>query len=159
MPSGTACPSTSWDSSRLIADNITNRSGGSDRPLWTYGQEDTGELTSVKLNLFMNNDPSVRDGEVALETGVYLRNQNRVPNALFTLSPTGFRHVLLNGSTSSDPEGDPLDYWWFVNGVKVGEGLTYDYAAPAAGTYVFRLDVRDPSGLLGQSSTRTVVLQ
>jgi hypothetical protein len=66
--------------------------------------------------------------------------------------------VVLNGSTSSDPEGDPLSYFWFVNGVEVGRGLIYDYAAPTGGTYEFRLDVRDPSGLLGRSPTETVVL-
>jgi type II secretory pathway component PulJ len=158
IPSGTSCPSDSWDSSRLVADYLTNRSGGTDRPLWTYRQESTGELTTVRVNLFLNDNPSVRDHEIELQTGVYLRNQNRVPTALFTVVPTGFRHVLLNGSTSSDPEGDPLDYVWFANGVEVGRGLTFDYSAPSGGTYAFRLDVRDPSGLVGHSPTRTVVL-
>ena len=158
MPTATACPSASWGSSRVVANYLTNRAAGSNRPLWTYGQEATGEVTSVKVNLFMNDDPTVRDREVALQTGVYLRNQNRVPTALFTAAPAGVRHVLLNGSTSLDPEGDPLTYAWFVNGVQVGQGLTFDYAAPAAGTYVFRLDVRDPSGLLGRSPTKTMVL-
>jgi len=158
MPSGTACPSASWGSSRLVADRLTNRFGGSDRALWTYNQEASGEVTSVKVNLFMNEDPEASDHEVDLQTGVYLRNQNRAPTALFTAAPAGVRHVLLNGSTSSDPEGDPLAYFWFVNGVEVGRGLIFDYAAPSGGTYEFRLDVRDPSGTLGRSPTETVVL-
>ena len=157
MPSGTSCPSAAWGSSRLVADRLTNRSGGTDRALWSYNQEASGEVTSVKVNLFMNDDPAARDREVVLQTGIYLRNQNRAPTALFTAAPTGVRHVLLNGSTSSDPEGDLLNYFWFVNGVEVGRGLIYDYAAPAGGSYELRLDVRDPSGLLGRS-TKTVVL-
>jgi len=106
----------------------------------------------------MNEDRNVSEQEVSLETGVYLRNQNRAPTALFTAAQAGVRHVLLNGSPSSDPEGDPLDYYWFVNGVEVGRGLIYDYPAPAGGSYVFRLDVRDPSGLLGRSPNETVML-
>jgi type II secretory pathway pseudopilin PulG len=158
LSTDTSCPSGDWGSSRLVADHLTNRAGGADRPLWTYDQRTTGEITGVKLHLFMNEHPDIADQEVAIETGVFLRNQNRAPTALFTAAQAGVRHVLLNGSPSSDPEGDPLDYYWFVNGVEVGNGLIFDYAAPAGGSYVFRLDVRDPSGLLGRSPTETVVL-
>ena len=158
MPTSTSCPATEWGGSRLVADYMTNRFGGADRPVWSYRQTATGQITGLKLNLFMNDEPEVRAHEVALQTGVFLRNQNRAPTALFTAAVAGMRHVLLNGSTSSDPEGDPLDYFWYVNGVEVGNGLIFDYAAPSGGAYVFRLDVRDPSGLLGRSSTQTVVL-
>ena len=157
-PASTECPGTGWDSSVLIADQLTHHAGGTDRALWTYQARASGEITGVTLNLFMNDSPESRELEVALQTGVYLRNQNRAPNALFTAAPAGLRHVLLNASPSSDPEGDPLDYAWFANGVQVGSGLIFDYAAPAGGPYEFRLDVRDPSGLLSQSSTQTVVL-
>jgi type II secretory pathway pseudopilin PulG len=158
LPAGTSCPAPAWGSSRLVADHLTNRSGGADRPLWTYDQRATGEITGVKLHLFMNENADIPEQEVSLETGVYLRNQNRAPTALFTAAQAGVRHVLLNASPSSDPEGDPLDYYWFVNGAEVGRGLIFDYAAPAGGSYVLRLDVRDPSGLLGQSPTQTLVL-
>jgi type II secretory pathway pseudopilin PulG len=157
-PESASCPAADWDGSRLVGDHLTNQSDGSDRALWTYGQTATGQITSVKVNLFLNEEPEMSEREVALQTGVYLRNQNRAPTALFTAAPAGLRHVLLNGSTSSDPEGNPLDYYWFVNGAEVGRGLIFDYAAPAGGTYEFRLDVRDPSGLLGRSGTQTVVL-
>jgi hypothetical protein len=153
-----SCPSGDWGTYRVVADHLTNRAGGADRPLWTYDQRSTGEITGVKLHLFMNEAPNISEQEVSLETGVYLRNQNRAPTALFTAAQAGVRHVLLNGSPSSDPEGDPLDYYWFVNGVEIGRGLIYDYAAPAGGSYVVRLDVRDPSGLLGRSPTQAVVL-
>ena len=155
----TSCrPDTDWDSSRVVADLLTNRSRGADRALWSYEQTGSGQITAVKVNLFMNDEPETPVREVALQTGVYLRNQNRAPSALFTAAPVGVRHVVLNGSTSSDPEGDPLSYFWFVNGVEVGRGLIYDYAAPTGGTYEFLLEVRDPSGLVGRSPTQTVVL-
>ncbi|HYH59815.1 MAG TPA: PKD domain-containing protein [Thermoleophilaceae bacterium] len=158
LPASTACPSTSWSSSRVVGDYITNRSGGTDRALWTYGRTDSGLITAVTVNLHLNANPANSAEESSLETGVYLRNQNRAPTALFTGAAVGTSHVLLNGSTSSDPEGDPLTYFWFVNGAEVGRGLIFDYAAPAGGTYEVRLDVRDASGLLGRSPTQTVVL-
>jgi hypothetical protein len=160
VPTSTACrpDAAGWDESRLLADHVTNRSDGANRPLWTYGRTATGQITSVKVNLFLNADPDTPGVELASQTGIYLRNQNRAPTGLFTAAPAGVRHVLLNGSTSSDPEGEPLNYFWFVNGAEVGRGLIYDFAAPAGGTYEFRLDVRDPSGLLGRSDTRTLVI-
>jgi hypothetical protein len=158
MPTTTFCPATEWGGSRLVADHLTNVSASADRALWSYRQTATGQITGLKLNLFMNDEPEMRSSEVALQTGVFLRNQNRAPTALFTAAPAGMRHVLLNGSTSSDPEGDPLDYLWFVNGVEVGRGMIFDYSAPSGGSYQFGLDVRDPSGLLGRSPTQTVVL-
>jgi hypothetical protein len=97
--------------------------------------------------------------EFALQTGLYLRNQNRAPTAVFTAAAAGVRHIIFNGSGSSDPEGDPLDYFWYVNGAQVGRGLIFDYTAPAAGTYTVRLEVRDPSGLAGQSPDQSVVVQ
>ena len=48
----TACPAAAWGPSRLVADYLTNRSGGTDRALWTYSQTATGEITAVKVNLF-----------------------------------------------------------------------------------------------------------
>jgi type II secretory pathway pseudopilin PulG len=158
LPSSTSCPGSEWGSSRVVADQLTNRSGETERALWAYEQTASGQITSVKVSLFMNDDPETPAREVALQTGVYLRNQNRAPSALFTAAPAGVRHVVLNGSTSSDPEGDPLNYFWFVNDVEVGRGLIYDYTAPTGGTYQLRLDVRDPSGLLGRSPIQTVVL-
>jgi hypothetical protein len=157
MPNSHACPGPGWTAQKLVTDGLTNRKGGTDRPLWTYGLTPAGQITAVKVNLFMKGD-SENAREVALQTGVYLRNQNRSPSALFSAVPTGLRHVLLNGSTSSDPEGDPLDYHWFVNGVEVGRGLIFDYAATAGGSYTFSLEVRDPSGLRDRSELRTVVL-
>ena len=113
-------------------------------------------MTSVKVNLFMNDDPAARDARCRSRPGVYPPEPEPRRRARCSLPlPTGLRHVLLNGSTSSDPEGDPLDYYWFVNGVEVGQaGSIFDYAAPSGGTYEFRLDVRDPSGLLGRSRGR-----
>ena len=155
LPSSTACPAGGWGESRVIADRMTNRANGANRPLWTYGTTATGQITSIKVNLFMSQAGAP---EVALQTGVFLRNQNRAPTAVFSANAVGVRHVMLNGSGSTDPEGDALDYIWYVNNAEVGQGLIFDYAAPDAGTYVIRLVVRDPSGLAGESVAQSVVV-
>lgn len=159
IPAATACPSAQWGPSRLVADRMTNRATGTDRPLWSYGQTTAGQIASVKLNLFMNADPATRSREVALQTGLFLRNQNRAPAAVFTAAVVGVRHILLNGSGSSDPEGQPLDFYWYAGGVEVGREMIFDYDAQTAGTHVIRLEVRDPGGLGDQSPTQPVVVQ
>ena len=154
MPPAAACPAPGWTATRLVADRVTNRSK-TGRPLWLYGQTASGQITSLKINLFMS-EPGAR--EVSLQTGVFLRNQNRAPTALFSATPVGASHIRLNGSGSTDPEGDALEFLWYVNDVQVGKGLTYDYATPTPGTYVVRLEVRDPSGLSSVSASQSVVI-
>jgi prepilin-type N-terminal cleavage/methylation domain-containing protein len=158
VPGAVGCPGGGWDETRFVASRITNRAGTQERPLWTYGQTASGLISSVKLNLFMNEQPKVRAREVALQTGVFLRNQNLAPAATFSATVVGLRHILLNGSGSSDPEGDPLDYYWYVEGVRVGRGLVFDYRAPANGRYSVQLEVFDPSGLSHLSAAQTVVV-
>lgn len=159
MPSSSACPSSTWGPHRVVAERITNRVGGQDRPLWTYVHASTDQIASVRLNLFMNGEPKLKQREVSLRTGVFLRNQNRSPIAVFTAAPTGVRHILLNASGSYDPEGELLDFAWFVNGVDVGSGLSTTYRAPSQGTYSVYLEARDPSGLMDRSPTQTVVIR
>ena len=159
VPNSTACPGAGWGSQRVIGDRITNRANGQDRPLWTYGRTSSGQVSSVRLNLFMNNAPTQRTQEISQTTSVFLRNQNRSPAAVFTAAATGYRHILLNGSGSYDPEGQLLDLRWIVNGSEVGSGLSYSYRAPAAGSYSVVLEVRDPSGLLDRSAAQTVLVQ
>ena len=160
VPASTACPGSGWQGSpALVADRVTNRSGGVDRPLWTYDQATTGQIASVKLNLFMNKDPDQRSDEVGLQTGVFLRNQNRAPTAAFTATEVGINHILLNGSSSNDPEGRPLEFHWYVDGVRVGQGLVYDHVVPGPGTYSIQVRVWDSGGLITDSAPQTVVVE
>jgi prepilin-type N-terminal cleavage/methylation domain-containing protein len=158
MPSATGCPGGGWHATRYLADRITNRSGEVGRPLWTYGTSD-GLITSVKVNLFMNEEPRLRAREVSLRTGVFLRNQNRAPVAEFTATVVGVRHVLLNGSSSYEPDGQPLDFHWYADGVEVGRGLVFDYYSRTGGTNVIELEVFDPGGLSARSTAQPVVVE
>jgi type II secretory pathway pseudopilin PulG len=159
IPTATECPTTAWGAHRVLADGVANRTGATDRPLWEYGVTAGGQIASVKLNLLMKGKSQSDSREVGLHTGVFLRNQNRAPTAEFTATAVGVRHVLLNGSASQDPEGQPLDFHWYANGVEVGRGLVFDYYASAGGSKTFQLEVFDPGGISSRSLAQTVVIQ
>ena len=91
-------------------------------------------------------------------TSVFLRNQNREPQAKFTvtvLNPTGMT-IQLNGSASQDPEGRPLEYVWNVDGVDhPTKGILVQLTLPV-GPHSIYLKASDPAGLVGQSATQQV---
>lgn len=156
MPSTTACPSDAWGDSRVVADRLVNTAGGQDRPVWSYRSSD-GQVSSISIALWLDDDTAVEPKEVALSTGVFLRNQNRAPVAAFSATPVGTRHLLLNASESHDPEGQALQVVWYDGGREVGRGVVFDYAARTAGAHTIRLEVSDPSGL-GDSAEQTVAV-
>jgi hypothetical protein len=119
-----ACPGTGWSTTRVVADYVTNRRDGQDRPLFEYSCS-TGTACTTSASTFdqviditaqtiVDTTPGRKPSEVAVNSGVYLRNQNQAPVASFaTPAPTGPRTVVLNGSGSSDFEGRTLNYYWF----------------------------------------------
>jgi hypothetical protein len=140
-----------------------------DRPVFTYNATTATEISAVNVALFVDMDPLRPPGETRLRSGTFLRNQNRAPTAAFTATPAAGGKVTLNGSPSSDPEGQPLTYVWMSSkgGVakKLGEGITCECPTDAAGfptqrldpgTYTLWLDVTDSGGLSTRSATQTV---
>ena len=93
-----------------------------------------------------------------VETGVFLRNQNRVPIASFTATPAGIGHILLNASDSVDPENQPVEVRWFDGRKAVGRGTIKDYFAKTSGTHQITVEVRDVAGLVGHAGPISVVL-
>jgi type II secretory pathway pseudopilin PulG len=168
-----SCPgptgSGAWATTTVVADEVVNKVAGKDRPVF-YFNAPTSELPKITLlrsDLFVDVDPDRRPLESRISTGVYLRNQNQIPTASFTVASggTGTRRFLLNGSGSTDPEGRTLAHSWFI-GVNpdladtdcsptppdgcIGRGVTLDYTVPSDagdGTQTFTLAVRDPGGL------------
>jgi hypothetical protein len=65
--------------------------------------------------------------------------------------------VTLNGSASSDPDGDTLTYLWKdAAGNNVGAGAIVQVTRPS-GTYTFTLTVTDPGGLSASASTQITI--
>jgi type II secretory pathway pseudopilin PulG len=154
-PGACGAAGSGWTRTEVIADRITNVIGGRDRPLFTYASAaDATVSTAIHLDLFVDPDPRSPAPETELSSGVYLRNQNRPPKALFTPTVVG-SGILLNGSASADPEGETLDYTWTDNGTVVGSGITFLYSPSGPVTErVIGLTVSD--GKLTDTSTQRV---
>ena len=72
-------------------------------------------------------------------------NQN--PVAAFSATGSGVNGVAVDGSASSDPDGDNLTYAWdFGDSSPTGTGVTATHTYASAGTYTIKLTVSDGHG-------------
>ena len=166
------CSSAGWTAgtSQVIAANVVNYANGFTRPVFTYNSTTLTAITSVRVTLYVDMDSAKRPAETRLSTGVFLRNQNRVPTASFTVTQTA-AGLMLNGSLSTDPDGDPLTYCWYDARVTgdvppqgspckatnyIGEKITFHDLVANGTQHVITLQVRDQAGLLGVSDPQTV---
>ena len=158
-PTTTTCPSTDtqWTATRQMAAAITNRRNSLDRPMFTFDSTVATNVSTVHVVLYVDLDPARAPVETTISSGVFLRNQHRRPISSFTADPSVPGKIVLNGSASSDPEGEPLTYVWYDGTSKVGDGIRYDYAVTAGSSHSLQLKVYDPAGLEGDSTTQTVV--
>jgi prepilin-type N-terminal cleavage/methylation domain-containing protein len=116
------CPTASpcWLTSNLQVDQVTNRANSQTRAVFFYNADPSdaaylSKITRVRINLFVDADPTRKPSETRMESGIYLRNQNQQPTSTYTAtkSTTNNRAWTFNGATSDDPEGRTLDYLWF----------------------------------------------
>ena len=185
----------SWVSQRMVADDVTNRIGGVDRPVFSYGcsplapstcpasSADYTRITNIGAQMYIDVNPGKAPAELRVVSSIFLRNQNEAPVADFSATSGGTRTVILNASSSVDPEGRTLAYDWFLgngtitltpeeacaqeikqkaNGstlIYLGQGTTYRYAVPTgvASPMNIQLVVRDP-GCLYATRTKTVTI-
>ena len=115
----------SWVSQRMVADDVTNRIGGVDRPVFTYScsalapstcpasSADYTRITNIGAQMYVDVNPGKAPAELRVVSSIFLRNQNEAPVADFSSTAGGTRTVILNGSASTDPEGRTLAYDWF----------------------------------------------
>lgn len=153
-PTGT-CPASGWTTTRMLADHLTNRINGRSRALFVLDSALLTDITSVHVELHVDQDALRGPPETTLSTGVFLRNQNRRPVAAFTATPTR-QGIVLNGSASDDPEGQPLTYEWYDGSTKIGTGTTFTYAVATGSTHSLRLKVLDPALLEGDAPAQVV---
>ncbi len=153
VPSTSACPAIGWSSQALVADAVVNRIDGRNRPLFQFDSADTSRITRVRTDIYIDPTTDRRPVESRLTSGVFLRNQNRVPTASFTVDANpATNQVVLNGSPSEDPEDMPLEYRWFMDGLEIGQGVVFTQTGAADGPHTYRLEVRDPAGLSGEAT-------
>ena len=163
MPSTMACPGVGWTEPAMLSEHLVNRSGGQERPLFSYNSTDRALITDVQMRLWVDVEAEREPAETSLRGGVVLRNQNRPPVADFTATKTGrgtdgLYHVLVNGTLSEDPDGDALLYTWFDGATELTTtSASFDFAT-SAGAHVVKLTVRDTAGLGDDSNPVTVTL-
>lgn len=156
VPSTSACPASGWTSTVTLATAVTNRAFDQERPVFRLDSSVLTDINSVHADLFTDLDTGGGAAETEISTGVFLRNQNRRPIAAFTATPSA-EGLVLNGSASYDPEGEPLQYVWYDGSEKVGEGITYVHPAAAGTSHSIQLKVYDPATLEGVSAVQVVV--
>jgi prepilin-type N-terminal cleavage/methylation domain-containing protein len=167
-PSTTSCPDSSWGAERAAVGNVTNGTG---RPVFAYNATELTAITEITSTLWVDVNPGTSPAETALQTSIFLRNQNRAPVASFSAAVSGTR-VVLNGAGSSDPESKGLQYFWYdaaETGNKcdalpdevpqtgcVGVGIVFNYLPPLPGNRELWLVVRDPAGLTDSADDVTL---
>ncbi len=128
MPSTTSCDGTGWPSSRMVAQDITNRLGGrTDRPAFSF-------------NPVSFTDPSQIKSDAA--------------GLSFTVTVVA-NSVVLNALGYEDPEGSPLTYVWYDGATKIGTGITLS-ATAAPGTHTYSLKVLDDKQLATDAPAQVV---
>ncbi len=152
-PSKTSCPDLSagdWDSSQRVVTYVTNRNGGQERALFTYGPSsaEIAQITTVEPHIYIDVRPGQKPGETQQSTAIQLRNANRQPVALFTATEVN-GHIVLDASASEDPDGLALAYRWYEDGKEISTtSQKYETAKLVEGsTHVYKLEVTDPGGL------------
>jgi hypothetical protein len=156
MPSTSGCPGSGWGSTSIMASNLTNVYNGQSRPLFTFDSSTLTAIREIHVDMYSDIDPAKAPNETHITSGVFLRNQNAAPVASFTYALSGSSAIVLNGSQSYDPEGNALQYSWLDDNVKVGSGVTFSYAVTPNSNHSMQLQVFDPAGLPGSSSTVSI---
>jgi hypothetical protein len=161
IPGTTSCPSAAWATQYALVPNVTSEINGQNRPVFEYGpaSAELARINSVKVHLFLDVNPNqTRPGESELSDGIFLRNGLIPPVARFTVSILR-RRAQLNGSTSSDPNGQALSYKWYLDGKTEPIATTQQFETGeiSKGAHTFTLTVTDTAGL-SNSTSKTVTV-
>jgi|GEM_PF-1299652 len=174
------CPSTSstWITTAsggpccIELTDAVNEIGGDNRPLFTYGPagySGNSQIRSVEIDLYVDQNPGHRPGPTEITSGVYLRNDLAPPVSQFVIDKTDFQNggadINLDGSLSSDPNGQVLSYQWYQGSscsspsVPLTGGTTQQFNAGDVtnGTYTYSLLVTNTGGLTNCSSQTVTV--
>ena len=154
-----------WQKTQIAASDVVNTQQSPAVPIFQYtpGPSDVTKITAIRADLYVDVNPGQSPQAVNLNTGVFLRNQNRVPVASCTTpiyTGTG-KQVALNGSGSQDPEGFSLkEYRWFVDGNTGTPDLKGVVGVwnGTSGTHSFVLEVVDQGGLSAKINCGSVVV-
>jgi prepilin-type N-terminal cleavage/methylation domain-containing protein len=161
-PSLTSCPSSSWGTKQRAFDHIVNQSMTGRPPLFAYNTDTATppNIISVEIHPIVDWAPNRDHRETELRTTVNLRNLNRAPTASMACQGLANGHALCDGSSSTDPDGQPLTYAWKMNGTALPTESSYrldKFPLTSKVTYSFQLTVTDTAGVTS-SVTKSVTM-
>jgi Tfp pilus assembly protein PilE len=155
-PTSGGCPGSGWSNARAVATDVVNTYNSANRSVFTFDTTTLNLIRRVTVDLFVDSTPGTGSAEQQISTGLNLRNQDAPPTAALTVTKTGGTIVVLDGTGSSDPDNDPLDFCWYDANVtssvgkcgahSVGDTASFRYTT-TAGQHTVTLKVTDPSGL------------
>jgi prepilin-type N-terminal cleavage/methylation domain-containing protein len=176
-PPTTACPydtslgvsgsAAGWTTTNKLATDIVNDTSV-EKP-FTYNSATPATITQISTEFVVDVNATNRaPASVSLSTGVFLRNQNRVPNAQWVYQKTATKKYRFNATASTDPEGNTLNYYWYLgatptcplpNGFVLPDAdisairnvAIPDYTFAATGSQRIVLVVADTGGLMSCS--------
>jgi hypothetical protein len=164
-PTATSCPGSGWSNARVVATDLVNTYNNASRPVFTFDTASKNLIRRVGVNLFVDTTPGKGSAEQQVSTGINLRNQDAAPTAVMTTPTSGGIGILvLDGTGSTDPDNDPLDYCWYDSAAtstvgtcgphSIGDTPSFRYRY-SAGSHSVTLKVTDPSGLTSTSDPYT----
>ncbi len=160
----TGCPGSGWSMTRVVADYVTNRRAGLERPLFTYGcsvgvactadPSAYDQVVNITAQTLVDTTPGTGAAELRVVSGVHLRNQNQAPVASFVSSQASTsRTVVLNASASTDFEGRTMNYYWFKQTLPAPASI--DCAQPTASGSGSPRTLWGAAGYIGEGITLT----
>jgi prepilin-type N-terminal cleavage/methylation domain-containing protein len=165
----TTCSSSGaggWEKTQIAASDVVNTAQSPAVPIFEYtpGATPVTSITAIRADLYVDVNPGQSPQAVNLNTGVFLRNQNRLPVASCTTpiyTGTG-KQVALNGSGSQDPEGFSMkEYRWYLDGSTTPltdpKGVVGIWNG-SSGSHSFELEVVDQGGLSAKTNCGSVVV-
>lgn len=165
----TTCSSSGaggWEKTQIAASDVVNTAQSPAVPIFEYtpGPTPVTSITAIRADLYVDVNPGQSPQAVNLNTGVFLRNQNRLPVASCTTpiyTGTG-KQVALNGSGSQDPEGFSMkEYRWYLDGSTTAltdpKGVVGIWNG-SSGSHSFELEVVDQGGLSAKTNCGSVVV-
>jgi prepilin-type N-terminal cleavage/methylation domain-containing protein len=153
-PKPPECPDRSgyWETTRQVTTHVTNKSevgppGNSPPHLFKYSAATAPQTASVEVDMFVNLNPThPHPGATELTTGVALRNANRPPVAVFSITRVN-KFIRLDASASHDPEGLAVTYKWAIDGTALSSTSQIVEQEESVASHTYELEVTDPGGL------------